>query len=209
MSAVTIKAGGICSASAESRRSRASKESSKHGVPLLLPQDKFAKCVSIKRDPPAPQLSLQDCIISAAGVDPVCQRLSVLPADGGRGVKARLHRQIIAPRKLQSAGRGSELPQTDAACAVRGRARGRRRLGDDGSLPPPLRGADISLDWGQVEQVEQVLQAESAFHGERMCQRSKDAGKANASPPQIARPWDAEYDNEKPCRPQTIEITDL
>lgn len=41
------------------------------------PPDKFAKCVSIKHDPAAHQLSLQDCIISVPRVDPVCQPLSV------------------------------------------------------------------------------------------------------------------------------------
>lgn len=44
-------------------------------------------------------LSLQDCIVSAGGVGHVCQPLLILPANGGRDVKACLHRQIIPPRK--------------------------------------------------------------------------------------------------------------
>lgn len=40
-----------------------------HAAAALTPQppDKFAKRVSIKHDPAAHQLSLQDCIISASG----------------------------------------------------------------------------------------------------------------------------------------------
>lgn len=63
------------------------------------PPDQFAKCVSIKHDLAAHQLSLQDCIVSAGGVGHVCQLLLILPANGGRDVKACLHRQIIPPRK--------------------------------------------------------------------------------------------------------------
>lgn len=86
------------------------------------PRDKFAKCVSIKHDPAAHQLSLQDCIISAAGVDPVCQLLSVLPADCGReNVKASLHRQIIALRKraICRVGSWSLHKQTAPGCQRR------------------------------------------------------------------------------------------
>lgn len=110
LSAVIIKAGGICSARLRPRQ-REEEERRKRALNTVFdcdtaaaltsqPADKFAKCVSIKHDPAARQLSLQDCIISADGVDPVCQPLSVLPADGGReNVKACLHRQIITPRK--------------------------------------------------------------------------------------------------------------
>lgn len=64
------------------------------------PPDKFAKCASIKHDLAARQLSLRHCIISASGVDPVCQPLSVLQADGGSGdIKPCLYQQIITPRK--------------------------------------------------------------------------------------------------------------
>lgn len=89
------------------------------------PPDKFAKCVSIKHDLTARQLSLQDCIISAAGVDPVCQPLSVLRADRGRGdVKACLYRQIITPRK-------------HAICRVRGQNFHKQ-------TPPGCQGVDLS-----------------------------------------------------------------
>ncbi len=139
LSAVIIKAGGICSASAyqasaERSRSREKEEKRKKALNTVFdcdtaaaaltsqPPDKFAKCVSIKHDPAARQLSLQDCIISAAGVDPVCQPLSVLPADGGRGdVKACLHRQIITPRKhaICRVGGRSFHKQTPPGCQGR------------------------------------------------------------------------------------------
>lgn len=63
------------------------------------PPDQFAKCVSIKHDLAAHQLSLQDCIVSAGGVGRVCQPLLILPANRGRDVKACLCRQVIPPRK--------------------------------------------------------------------------------------------------------------
>lgn len=127
-SAVIIKA-GICSASQQRKEEETRKEAlntvsdcDTAAAPTPRPRDKFAKCVSIKHDPAAHQLSLQDCIISAAGVDPVCQLLSVLPAGCGRGnVKTCLHRQIIAPRKRAICGVGGRSfhKQTPPGCQRR------------------------------------------------------------------------------------------
>lgn len=100
LSAVIIKA--VYQASTQKRKKVLNTVFDCDSAAALTPQlpDKFAKCVPIKHDPAACQLSLQDCIISAAGVDLDCQPLSVLPSDRGMGdVKACLHRQIITPRK--------------------------------------------------------------------------------------------------------------
>lgn len=132
-SAVIIKAGGFVLLRRIRPQHREEEEERKKALNTVFdcdtaaaltsqPPDKFAKCVSIKHDPAARQLSLQDCIISAAGVDPVCQPLSVLPADGGReDVKVCLHRQIIIPRKhaICRVGGRSFHKQTPPGCQGR------------------------------------------------------------------------------------------
>ena len=105
-------------------------------TPLPPPWINLQKRVSIKHDLAARQLSLQDCIISTVGVDPVCQPLSVLQADGGqRGYKKPcFYRWIITLGKRSACGvRGRSFRKQ--SLAISGRTCGRLRLrGDEASL---------------------------------------------------------------------------